>query len=98
MSERTVPRDLALSRRLGELSDELKWNLSEQYIADREHVLKGGNEIVSLYVRQTPDEAAALADGMERLVGPLRRRKVLELLDNIDTLSAEIRAEQHKTE
>ena len=92
MAERTVPQDLVFARRLECLADELTWNLSEQYIADGTEVLKGGNEIVSLYVRPSEGEAIALAEGMEELIGPIRRRHAVMLLDQIDALSAQIRA------
>ncbi len=92
MSERTVPRDLALGRQLERLADELKWNLSEQYVADGAHgVLRGGNEIISLYVRGNAEENIRIAEGLEAIIAPIRRQKVVQLLDQIDALSAEIR-------
>lgn len=95
MSDRKIPRDLELGRALDRLADELKWNLSEQYVADGANgVLKGGNEVVSLYVRGSAEENAEIANGLEKIIGPIRRQKVLSLLDQIDALSLEIRLEQ----
>lgn len=91
-----VPRDLTLARRFAEIADQLKWSLQEQYVADSDCVLKGGNEIVSFYVRPTAAEAEQLAKGLEALVGPLRRASVITLLDQLDALSAEIRQEQQE--
>ena len=88
---RHVPNDLTLARRLHEATNTLMWNLHEQYIADGSVVLKGGNEIVSMYTTLNNADAQAVAAGLEQVVGPLRRREALALLNTIDALSALIR-------
>ena len=88
---RRVPHDLTLARRLHEAANTLMWNLHEQYIADGSVVLKGGNEIVSMYTTLNSADAQAVAAGLEQVVGPLRRREALALLNTIDALSGLIR-------
>lgn len=79
--------------RLTKLADDLFWCLGERYVARDEMVLKNGNELVSFYVGLDETDAAKIASSIESVIGPVRRRRIGQLLDQIEATVAELRAE-----
>lgn len=72
-----------LAERIRAAADDLMWCARERYVSDGDHVLKGGNELISLYVRPTAVEAAEIADGLEGVIAPIRAKRVRELIAGI---------------
>ena len=88
---------LAISRDakgdLKQAADNLYWCLRERYTVRDGMIMKGGNELMNFYCRPDAEEARALAEAMETAVAPIRRRRSLELLDQIESLVVTIRAD-----
>ncbi len=77
--------------RLKTAADELYWCLEDRYRADGDSIIKGPNELVAFYSRPSPVEAAAIAEALEGVVAPVRRRRAAELLAEIEALIAAVR-------
>lgn len=74
-------------------ADDLFWCTRERYFADGNMVLRGGNELVSLYSRPTAEDAVRIAAGLNATLDPIRKRRVVDILAKlrsaIDALEAE---------
>ena len=64
-------------------ADNLFWCTRERYFADGNMVLRGGNELVSLYSLPTADEAVEIAAGLNAVLDPIRKRRVDEIIENL---------------
>lgn len=88
-----ISKSHTLSEQLDSAADNLKWCLSEKYHAEKgaDYVVRGHNEVVSLYCRPQGCQVVKLAAELERVVAPVRTANAIKLLDQIDALSVSIR-------
>ena len=82
-----------LAENMERIAKNLQWCLSERFSTrdGEDYVLRGRRECVSLYCSPDADQAIALAEDLERIVGPVRRVNAIRMLNEIDALSTAAR-------
>jgi hypothetical protein len=88
------PRDHIAAQELARAAELLHRCISEQYTSHGNIVLHHGNSVVSLSVELDEKSAAAVAAGIEAIIGPVRRKDALRRIAEIEQLLAEIKALQ----
>ena len=90
---REISESHTLAEKMETITKNLQWCLSERFSSkdDDNFVVRGRNECVSLYCQPDADQAAVLAESLERIVAPIRQKNAIRMLDEIDTLSTAAR-------
>jgi hypothetical protein len=90
---KTMTAAMDIAGDIAKTADDLRWCTRERYFADEGIILKGGNELVSLYSRPSADEAADVAAKLNDAIDPLRKRRVAELIAKLRALTDELENE-----
>ncbi len=92
MNERLeISKSYMLAEQLDRAADTLKWCLAERYHVRSGDLLRGHNEVVSLYCRPDEHQAKRLAVDLEAVIGPVRTTNALRLIAEIEGLLPEIK-------
>jgi len=86
----TLTKSMQIAGFMKQAADDLYWCTRERYTADGIGVLKGGNELISLYTRPKNEDAVAVAEGLNALIGPMRKRRVEDLVDKLRAMADEL--------
>lgn len=89
MSER-LTASMTIADEIKRVADDIYWCSRERYYVHHGDLLKGGNELVSLYARPTEVEAHEVARRMNEVIGPMRKKRTEELKLKLDDLLAKL--------